>query len=1093
MSAPPPRQNNTVYIPPRRNIPARLPRGGSSTGVLSGSTVTTGPPTPVDVNRSATVGATPPIVQIAPRTTSGATVSIPSRGASAQGFPDRGTAFAAPGQRMSFVPPPRRNLPSQAAPPYPPRPSVQVPLPHSTIPYTEQQYQHPPYPQQSAYPPPQAQSSYLSSPQSFDSPYAQPTAMFPEPQFRSFNTGNEYGRRPVSFHADAEVQIPLRRDTQRYSFSETSSISSLDEEASRLSRQASDGSVYAPAPIIPPRSTGFMIPMRNTSVQRPNIDTLLDEGGMAYAAPRYNIEEALSKWRQARELAVKEKDLLREAKALSNIGCALRNQGKLQDSLNELRDAWDVSTKYVEDAAWRSNSLWLQLVMRHADIDSDIEPDETGGSVRTSSTKSLNDPAQDASQGPPIVVWFLQLTTNLGNGYFCLGQYQEAIQYHDMCRRLAEAVLEEYPLPPGFNLPNLQRTSSAPSLSTGGSSETMPGNDRRSSFDAGPSTKTKIKLSYLHRQTLLAQSRSLTHLGLCHQQLGLDDEALNSHTQAESIVTFYSARLLASTSTRRASLSNPQAIPTEVYAAEAAIVANVGTSYYAKGRLPLALEYHDRAAKLFRNIQDTMGRAKEEANLGCLHIEVGRTLNSMQWIRSMETSGNGALDLAECRRYWGPPRLETINIGTGSPDETAPEVIGQPLFDQGILALYEVAKVFKSPNDWIGSMLIYANLAVGYVLLHQPYLALYYLSRVVRDPSPDTSTSPTVPPNTFAPGPPGTYKRGGVPPQENPDRPLFPPATVGKPIDQGTGIPVMDPEPVNKLLRALDMPVVDIKTLNDESLTELLEGCRQMLDSIMNLRAQAAATLYAMGSASLDVTRQKSVITSATTGKVAWVLASAGEGVPDDFRTLYLDEGRGALARSVMELAQAVKTCEAGSASSGLVSPASNGLFGDTCAVRTEGGVLGTMLDLANYDEAITDEAGLNPLTWVGPSLLGLSADLIAYAFHQHLQRLSAGRDLLELLGLPAGKDANTVRRTLLSSARKVYGSQVGLCESCGVNMVSDLVTAAAAAAAAEEAGGGDEVEPVLVSFKGRRTRRDEGGKELVFPCEHYKWKAPVA
>ncbi|KAI9099543.1 hypothetical protein DFS34DRAFT_76438 [Phlyctochytrium arcticum] len=715
MSGPPGRQNtnNGVYIPPRRNIPPRAARGGTSAGAGTNpnlGNVTAGPPLPTDVIRSATVG--PPVSNpMAPRMSAGGpSVNIPSRGASAQGFPDRSASVLVNSSRTSFVPPPRRNLPSATAtPPYPPRPNLQMPVPLGG--FAESVQYSPSYSQQAGgYPPNQpypTQSTY-------ENPYLPPTATFPEPQYQTFaSTTSEYQRRPHSFHDDQQVQIPPRRETQRYSFSETSSLSSLDDEPSRIPpRHASENSIYSGGPVIPPRSSGFMIPMRNTSVLKRNIDTLLDEGGMAFAAPRHNVDEALLKWRQARELAVKETDLLREAKALSNIGCALRSQGLLQESLNELRDAWDVSTRYVEESASRANSLWLQLVMRHADIDSDIEAEDTVTSSRVSSSKTTQD-GPDASQGPPIVVWFLQLTTNLGNAYLCLGQHQEAIQYHDMCRRLAEAILEEYPLPPGFNLPNLHRRASSASIATATTTaNSEPADTSKPASEVGPSTKTKIKLSYLHRQTLLAQCRSLTHLGLCHQQLGLDDEALNTHTQAESIVTFYSARLLSSTSTRRASLSSPSAIPTEVYAAEAAIVANVGTAYHAKTSIPMALEYHERALKLFRNIDDELGRAKEEANIGCLLIEAGRICNSMQWIREMELLDQSAIHLEQCKRYWGPPRLETINMGLGLPDEETPEVIGQPLFDHGIMALYEVQKVLQGSSDWIGTMFIYANLGM---------------------------------------------------------------------------------------------------------------------------------------------------------------------------------------------------------------------------------------------------------------------------------------------------------------------------------------------------------------------------------------------
>ncbi|TPX61322.1 hypothetical protein PhCBS80983_g01177 [Powellomyces hirtus] len=1021
-----PSNPNGVYIPPRRNVPAR--RGTNRSNPVATTYAAVNPP-PGELNRASTLGGP----HIAPRTSSGATVSIPSRGASAQAFPDRaGSAGGAPlSGRMSFVPPPRRTAPGaglqqpqQPQPPYGQQQTYQQPSQYTSYPpvqMLQQQYQphmysrpttvamptpsqygayqtpapyepyQQPYPASSATVDPlqlQPLSTYPPLPSSLaptEGPYLTPTQAFPEPQYSLFNSGvgseSDFNRRPSSLYVESDAPPP-HRVMHKHSMSETS-ISSLDEldtSQPRLSRQGSDSS-QSNGPFIPPRSGGFMIPLRNTSVQKPNIDTLLDEGAMAYAAPRHNVDEALAKWRQARELAVKEKDLLREAKALSNMGCALRNLGHLQEGLSDLRESWDLSTRYVEEAAWKSNSLWLQLVMRHADIDSDVEPDDgvvsssgAGGfgnrSTITSSSTSRSESTQDASQGPPIVCWFLQLTTNLGNAYYCLGQYQEAIQYHDMCKRLAEAVLEEYPLPAQFTLGNLQRNASTASLSKAAgtaseaSGEGGDSSNHRNSADAGPSTKTKIKLSYLHRQTLLAESRSLTHLGLCHQQLGLDDEALATHKQAESIVTFYSARLLlATTSTRKASLSNPQDISTEVSAAEAATVANLGTSYYAKGRVPLAMEYHKRAAKLFGNIGDSVGKAKEEANVGCLSIEVGKVVNLLQWSREMEhppadshtagdVMGDGSvsnldmhyqnlgheIDLEGCRKYWGPPRLETVNWGTGAPDEHAPEILGQPLFDEGILSLYEVEKVFRETDDWIGLDFVFANL--GYVLLHQPYLALYYLSRLVHEPIEELGGGTAPPSQLYATATDLAHRsRGGIPTflfphvyftltqalfvltrlqQEQPDRPLFPPAGTEESLDHGTGIPVMAADPVSRLFQAMDLQNLTPDTVNDESLTEVIEGCRATLEGILKLRTQTVETaMYGVAAnttcgatgtgppSCLDVVRQKSAIAHATSGKIAWLLAGSARttaDVPDAFRRLYFEEAQGAFRKFALDV-----------------------------------------------------------------------------------------------------------------------------------------------------------------------------------------------
>lgn len=405
-------------------------------------------------------------------------------------------------------------------------------------------------------------------------------------------------------------------------------------------------------------------------------------------------------------------------------------------------------------------------------------------------------------------------------------------------------------------------------------------------------------------------------------------------------------------------------------------------------------------------------------------------------------------------------------------------------------------------------MLIAIFIAVGYVLLHQPYLALFYLSRVVHEPVPDSPSSAMHSPPLFLSGQPGAYRRGGIPPvlyphvyftlcqvlfiltrliQEDPNRPLFPPPGTGDALDHGTGIPVMNPAPINRLLKALDVPNIEISSINDGTVTELLEGCRKMLDGIMKMRAQAAATLYAIGSASLDMMRQKSVVTSATCGKVALELGASPVNFDDEVRRVYFEEAKGASAKSMRDMRQAVKAGDttssspyvggSGSSERGLLSPIStgppflmlNGVFGTGEAAE---GVIGMMLELATNSELIRDEHGQNPLTSLGPSLLALTADLIAYAINLHQRRLNAGMNLLDLFGLPIGQDPADASGRLLAAARKVLGNQIGLCEECARMFVKALSV---------------EDEEVEVSFSAGGNRKVEAGR-LVYPCEHYKW-----
>ncbi|KAI8817583.1 uncharacterized protein EV422DRAFT_541267 [Fimicolochytrium jonesii] len=1165
-----------VFIPPRRNVPARASTSSSRENSYSGDY---GSGTPVSAPLMNTSGGAPPLPgraatynpsgpHIPQRAPSGSGPSIPSRSASAQGLPERTASIA---NRNSFMPPPRRvtaNSQTQDAQryaaqqttspqlSYEQQPPLQL-MPGLSMGYPGGPEPQPGYPQPLAFPSPDGMGqrpvagfSQAPVPQQYamayappysapnTNPYGQPSELFPEPAPILENFITTESRRPQSLYSESNRLNTVQQ--HRLSLSEISPVSFGEGSQPDLQRTSTENSLN-----IPPRSGGFTIPLRNASVNRPNIDTLLDEGATAFALPRHNVDEALGKWRQARELALRENDMLREAKALSNIGCALRNLGRLRESLDELRQAWDISTRYVEEHARTTNSLWLQLVMRHADIDSDVEEDDPIPVL--TSDNAANGESHDPSQGPPIVVWFLQLTTNLGNAHYCLGQYQEAIQYHDMCKRLAEAVLEEYPLPPQFTLGTLQRTniSTASLKSAAGREEGDSESNRGSTGELGPSTKTKIKLSYLHRQTLIAETRSLTHLGLCYQQLGLDDEALSTHKQAETIVSFYSARLLLNTtSTRRASLSNPNDIFTAVSSAEAGIVANLGTAHHAKGHIHTATDYHSRAAKLFSNIGDQLGKAKQDANLGCLSIEVGKLVNNLQWAHEVNLAhqrnpANLVAKLNTCRQFWGPPRLETINWGVGAPDEDAPEILGQPLFDEGILALYEIEKVFRRKQDWLGRDFVWANLAVGYVLLHQPYLALYYLSRLAPE-VPADGTNPTT--GLFSPDASNAYGTKAISPflyphvyftltqalflltrlmQATPGRPLFPQPGDGY-LDHGTGLPVMDPEPVSRFLKAMHLEKLTPDTINDEKVMELLVNCREVLDGIVGARTQATATMmFALsGSGStvgLDAIRQKSVLTTATCAKMGYLLADGPVDVPEVFKRLYVDDGNRALSRCAKEILGKAGLSPSfgepiatqawdGSSPSG---PPIDGPVTPFLAISDR--ILSAPRNAIETDSVKSQSTSSRSSLYVGGgaiaadslegqpavlgTLLGITADLISFAVSNRSKTQGTSLDLPSLLGCPPEIDIFETRKRLLHAAMHVYGSAIGLCPACAEKLIPAVEQARAPIEGETPQDEFHEGADIVFVKMSERDKRDpnfaptgHSSPAIVYPCRHYSW-----
>ncbi|KAI8832518.1 hypothetical protein BC829DRAFT_448964 [Chytridium lagenaria] len=98
--------------------------------------------------------------------------------------------------------------------------------------------------------------------------------------------------------------------------------------------------------------------------------------------------------------------------------------------------------------------------------------------------------------GPPIYVLFMDICTSIGNAHFVKGKYLNAMTWHQSCLDLAQDAFIKWPLTP------------------------------MSSRDMS------IKLSYLHRSSIIARSRSFSHMGLCLHRLGEPHRAVKFHHRA---------------------------------------------------------------------------------------------------------------------------------------------------------------------------------------------------------------------------------------------------------------------------------------------------------------------------------------------------------------------------------------------------------------------------------------------------------------------------------------------------------------------------------------------------------------------------------
>ncbi|KAJ3191314.1 hypothetical protein HK101_007893, partial [Irineochytrium annulatum] len=443
---------------------------------------------------------------------------------------------------------------------------------------------------------------------------------------------------------------------------------------------------------------------------RKNLSELLDQGATLFSPPNQKYAEAFAKWQQASELAIVDDDLFSYARAVSNMGCAMRAMSLFEHCLALQNLAWTSAIKYVEDKqGYDETSLWLQMVLRTLDLD-ELDLDrmhfiDAAAYSRTIQRRTATmqnyltgkeaQTVPDVSSGPPIVVFFMELTTNLGNAHFSLGHYEDAIDWHSKCLQLAENVLEETQLPRQFQ-PTVAELSAYSYFSSNPSTRLVAG-----------SSSPRINLSYLHRSTLMAQARSLTHLGLCCQYLGLDDNAFQCHYNSSALLSFYVSRsptfsAPTTTTTTTTVHGTPMAggaqpspgsatgsvgpaqperkqtgVPSKPWMTsqmecyEASVAVNLAAALYAKGRIPASLDRLSRGLRLFNAAGDENGKSMVEASASAVKVEVGRVLGQLHWLRNMDTQARGAGEVDECKRYWGPPRLEGVNLGSGDPDESA--------------------------------------------------------------------------------------------------------------------------------------------------------------------------------------------------------------------------------------------------------------------------------------------------------------------------------------------------------------------------------------------------------------------------------------
>ncbi|KAJ3111503.1 hypothetical protein HDU96_005656 [Phlyctochytrium bullatum] len=610
-----------------------------------------------------------------------------------------------------------------------------------------------------------------------------------------------------------------------------------------------------------------------------SLSELMEAGAEAYQPPNQNYVGAYDTWQKAAELAADCGDHFTLVRALTNMGCCLRSLSLFYEAVEMQRAAYNRLVRFVEDKLRMDEaSIWLQMAMQVFDLEAssyiDTEQfartmqnrEETMKKYLTTSrgrgrSSSLHLEENDVASGPPIVVMFMDVATNLGNAYFGIEDMEEALDWHSRCLQLAERVLDEVSLPQSFR----KTVAELSTFSYYAANPALRLNARN--------TASQLKLSYLHRSALLAQSRSLSHIGTICQFHGLDDHAFQTQYHASSLLTYYGSRSPSFTTIPSSSSpdrggedvpgkgkgkaqanNGPASTPVPSTPAtpsgsgpsmternwkvcqldlyEASVSVNLGTALHAKGRIPGALDRLNRALALFRSLKERMGTARALSNAAALKIEIGKVLGTLHWLRNIDSQARGINVIDECRRYWGPPRLSGVNLHSGDVDESADRHGGEQWILEGLHTLNEQFDLLKDGHDINGALICLLNQAAAYVVLGNPYMALHVLSRMVCEDLGPASYIPRRVPQIFR------YHTCFLMTQafflltrlsRHANHDLYP----GPFSDTEDGYPFFSSDPIDELLLQMDMEAV---TASRPELDILMAICIEALETILRNR-----------------------------------------------------------------------------------------------------------------------------------------------------------------------------------------------------------------------------------------------------------------
>ncbi|KAJ3383300.1 hypothetical protein HDU92_004269 [Lobulomyces angularis] len=846
------------------------------------------------------------------------------------------------------------------------------------------------------------------------------------------------------------------------------------------------------------------IPSRTSSVTRVTPDDLMNQGQISFV--KNNYDEAIQRWSQTLEGIASENDLFKEGKCLSNIGCALRVQGKHSEALDYFNIAFEKFSRYLVESKSRigglKNFIWIEIVLRTLEID-EVKYNftnitnfyETRALNRSSSTKSAGSTTSsstansngvfvgDPAFGPPIVVAFLNLVSNIGNINFSLGSFEEAIKWHENCLRLVDAVLEEFPLPVGFDPPAAKSNSEKSTTSE------VP--IKKNLKKLRSNDVKKLRLSYLHRETLLAQIRSFTHLGICLQSLGHDDEALFYQVRASSVLAFFSSQAPSSQSSRKSSLVS--AVINHATQYEAVVSANHGTILHTLGDYSKSLELHERSAMKFIDIHDTYSLVKERGNLGCIWIDIGKSMNSVHWLHNLQKHLKLFPDtdrlinspvIEKTEIFWGPPLIDGLNANLFEDlDINTTVSAGSKQIGKGIDILDNMLEKSKQVGDWMGIMNCCLNMAIGCTLTQQPFLALYYLSRTVHVLNENYELSIgslSIPAyfeiNIFSVLTQTLYLIVRM--QATSDIQFFNSENVDSP---------QNPQTLNNILLALGIDTIDASNLNSDTLSYLITILIDKISVFQSINSPMTINL-GIEKKSFNSLQKKKSISLLTLGKLQFLNGVSdkhplNDTTPLDLKMEFVSKAEASFKQGSTLLQEVLRV----------------GYHTEEELNESFLSSIKRLIEVEGESFVVNSQNNLTLVSSTVASFFELSLDLILISLNKRTSKFEP----LQLLQFFQNNSRYVLAEDLTARTLniyfeflfKLYEHNLGLCSSCineilnfGKNIEKVEVGGEEEFEEEEEVKVNEELVPVSANGVGLQYKDDPFGKGVIcFPCAHFE------